>query len=121
MKKNSIFIIIFFIFMLSVSFGATNRTIFNENENNLNLNYTISKEHSEAIITFYIPNVLSYYNWTEYSKLKFDKEVFNLILKDSIYDINKNINIIVRVDFFPFKRKIIYSKRYNLTHQQNEK
>jgi cbb3-type cytochrome oxidase subunit 3 len=121
MKKLSIFIIIFFILVLSVSFGATNRKIFNENQNNLNLKYTMSIQHSEAVITFYIPSTISYYRWTKYNRLRFDRDVFNLILKNHLYNTDKNINIIVRTDFFPFKRKIVYSKKYNFEHQRHEK
>ncbi|MEI6857402.1 hypothetical protein [Psychrilyobacter sp.] len=119
MKKKIIFIFMIFTLLYSISYGSSNKISFTDSLNTINLEYTINICSSEAIIEFYIPTILEYYHWNKYNKFRFDKDVFNLILKYSLYNTDKNINIIVRSKFFPLNNKILYSKKYNFEHQKN--
>ena len=119
MNKKIIFILMLFILLCSASYGSSNKISFTDGLNTLNLEYTISIGSSEAIIEFYIPTILDYYHWSQYNKFRFDKDVFNLILKCALYNTDKNIDIIVRSKIFPLKNKILYSKKYNFEHQKN--
>ncbi|OQY41291.1 MAG: hypothetical protein B6227_05550 [Fusobacteriia bacterium 4572_74] len=119
MNKKIIFTFILFTLLCSTSYGSSNKTSFTDRLNTLNLECTINIEPSEAIIEFYIPTILDYYHWNKYNKFRFDKDVFNLILKHALYNTDKNINIIVRSKFFPLNNKILYSKKYNFKHQNN--
>ena len=119
MNKKIIFTFMLFTLLYSTSSGALNKISLEDGLNTLNLEYTINIGSSEAIIEFYIPTILDYYHWSRYNKFRFDKDVFNLILKYALYNTDKNIDIIVRSKFFPLKNKILYSKKYNFEHQKN--
>ncbi|MCS5422414.1 MULTISPECIES: hypothetical protein [Psychrilyobacter] len=119
MNKKIIFTFMLFTLICSTSYGSLNKISFTDGLNTLNLEYTINIGPSEAIIEFYIPTILDYYHWNRYNKFRFDKDVFNLILKCGLYNTDKNIDIIVRSKFFPLNNKILYSKKYNFEHQKN--
>lgn len=119
MNKKIIFIFILFTIICSTSYGNLHKLSLTDGLYTINLEYTINIGQSEAIIEFYIPNLLNYYHWNRYNKFRFDKHVFNLILKYALYNTDKNIDIIVRSNFFPLKNKILYSKKYNFEHQKN--
>jgi len=119
MNKKIIFTFILFTLLSFRSYSSLNKISFTDGIKTINLEYTISIGQSEAIIEFYIPNILEYYHWNRYNKFRFDKDVFNLILKYSLYNTGKNIDIIVRSKFFPLDNKILYSKKYNFQHQKN--
>jgi len=119
MNRKTILIFILFTLLCSTSYGSLKKISFTDGLNTLNLEYTISISSSEAIIEFYIPTILDYYHWNRYNKFRFDKDVFNLILKCGLYNTDKNINIIVRSKFFPLNNKILYSNKYNFQHQKN--
>lgn len=119
MNKKIIFTFMLFTLLCSTSYSSLNKISFTDGIRTLNLEYTISIGPSEAIIEFYIPTILDYYHWKKYNKFRFDKDVFNLILKYALYNTEKNIDIIVRSKFFPLDNKILYSKKYNFQHQKN--
>ncbi|HAS79709.1 MAG TPA: hypothetical protein DCR90_02240 [Fusobacteriaceae bacterium] len=119
MNKKIIFSFMLFILFCPISYGSPNKISLGNGLKTLNLEYTINIGPTEAIIEFYIPTILDYYHWNRYNKFRFDKDVFNLILKYALYNTGKNIDIIVRSKFFPLDNKILYSKKYNFQHQNN--
>ena len=119
MNRKIIFTFMLFILLCSSSYSSVNKVSFTGDLNTLDLEYSINIGPSEAIIEFFIPTILDYYHWKRYNKFRFDKDVFNLILKYALYNTGKNIDIIVRAKFFPLDNKILYSKKYNFQHQKN--
>ena len=105
MNKKILFTVILFTLLCSTSYGYLKEVSFTDGTNTLNLQYTINKGPTETIMVFYIPTITDYYHWNIYNKLRFEKDVFYLVLSLALYNSEKDLNIIVRSKKFPLISK----------------